>query len=344
MKILGIETSCDDTSVALVDCNDQGFFVLSEKTASQVEVHKKYGGVVPEVAGREHAENIFPVIEQVTQGHDKPDAIAVTAGPGLITGLLVGIEAAKILSYLWSVPLLDINHIEGHIHSVLIQRDEQQNKKIQFPAVCLTVSGGHTMIILVKNFGHYVTLGQSKDDAAGEALDKVGKLIGLEYPGGPKISRLAEKGNPEAMDFPRPMIGENNFDFSFSGLKTAALYWLKDNARKQNDHYMLPEKTKADFCASFEAALVEVLVFKTMKAAQKHEPRGLILAGGVSANRLLRRVMQKTADSINCPLLMAESGYSMDNAAMIAAAGYTHAKNSRYISWKNIKADPDWRL
>ena len=203
MKILGIESSCDDTSVALVEASDGGFEILAEKTASQIEIHKKYGGVVPEIAGRMHAEKILPVIEEVMKNQDKPDVIAVTSGPGLITGLLVGVEAAKTLSLLWGIPLVGVNHIEGHIHSVKIQNTEN---KIQYPLLALVASGGHSEIILSKAEGVYEKIGGTKDDAAGEAFDKVAKLLGFDYPGGPKISKFAKEGYPEAIKFPRPMI------------------------------------------------------------------------------------------------------------------------------------------
>ncbi|MBD3311605.1 MAG: tRNA (adenosine(37)-N6)-threonylcarbamoyltransferase complex transferase subunit TsaD [Candidatus Magasanikbacteria bacterium] len=341
MKILGIETSCDDTGAALVEATDDGFVVLSEKTASQIEVHKKYGGVVPEIAGRQHAENILPVIEAVLKNQEKPDVIAVTAGPGLMTGLLIGVEAAKTLSYLWEVPLVAINHIEGHIHSVLIG---DQKPKFSFPALCLTVSGGHTKLILINDFGDYTKIGETRDDAAGECFDKVGKLIGLDYPGGPKISKLAESGNPDAIDFPRPMINEGNFDFSFSGLKTAALYWLQENTEIKTAKCELSAVNRKDFCASFEQAIVDVLVTKTIKAAKKYKPKTIILAGGVSANKKLRETVQEASKTVNCELLPANPKYSMDNAAMIAAAAYHHALKKDFICWKNIEANPNWKL
>ncbi|MBU2542297.1 tRNA (adenosine(37)-N6)-threonylcarbamoyltransferase complex transferase subunit TsaD [Patescibacteria group bacterium] len=222
MIILGIESSCDDTSVALIDITDKRIEILAEKTASQIEVHKKYGGVVPEIAGRLHAEKILPVIESVfaeaTPDKEviKPDVIAVTSGPGLITGLLVGVEASKTLSYLWNVPIVSVNHIEGHIHSVQIQNHKSKIvNKFNYPVLSLVASGGHSEIILSTEEGKYEKIGGTCDDAAGECFDKVAKLLGFDYPGGPKISQFAETGNPEAIKFPRPMIDSDNFDFSF---------------------------------------------------------------------------------------------------------------------------------
>ncbi len=332
MNILAIESSCDDTSVALVNCSEKGTVILAEKTASQIDIHKKYGGVIPEIAGRKHAEAIFPVIEEVMNNQKKPDAIAVTSGPGLMTGLLIGVEAAKILSYLWNIPLISINHIEGHIYSTLLG---EENKKIVFPAMCLIVSGGHTELILMKDHGDYELIGKTRDDAAGEAFDKVAKLLGMDYPGGPQISKNAEKGNPTAINFPRPMIDSDDFDFSFAGLKTAVLYHMKDN----------PDANVADVCASFEQAAVDVLVSKTEKAVKKYNAKTLILGGGVSANTKLKESLQTIVDdsqisNFQFPI----SKYAMDNAAMIGAAAYEHAKKKNFTPWKDITADSNWKI
>ena len=397
MLILGIESSCDDTSVALLDSSDKGHFVLFEKTASQIEIHKKYGGVVPEIAGRMHAEKIVPLIDAALEGQPKPDAIAVTAGPGLITGLLVGVEAARALSYAWDIPLIRTNHIEGHVYSVVIASHSEAipntgganngiaaslkapRNDIQFPALCLIVSGGHTELILMKNHGKYKLLGATKDDAAGECFDKVAKLLGLPYPGGPQISKLAETGNQNAINFPRPMLKDENYLFSFAGLKTSALYWLRDNPplvipttkeeslsnfpthpypaqagntdrdpsllRLARDDKNRPISTN-DFCASFEQAIVDVLVAKTIKAATRYKPKTIILAGGVSANKKLRETLeyevkkQYPISNIQYPQLK----YCMDNAAMIAVAGYYHALKKDFTSWQKIQADPNWEL
>lgn len=341
-----------------MEATEEGFFVIAEKTASQIEVHKKYGGVVPEIAGRMHAENIFPVIESVKEGQSKPDVIAVTAGPGLITGLLVGVEAAKTLSYLWNVPLIGVNHIEGHIHSVEIPNDKLQiPSKILFPALCLVVSGGHTELILMKNHGEYGLIGKTRDDAAGECFDKVAKLIGFDYPGGPHISKYAMEGNPHAIEFPRPMLGENNYDFSFAGLKTSALYWLRDHelsAIKVNP-LNLPAgifgqtaepPTMSDFCASFEQAVVDVLVGKTLKASEQFHPKTIILAGGVAANKKLHTTLQEKISSLTpiSNFLFPVSSYCMDNGAMIAVAGYYKAQKKEFTPWDQLTVDPNWKV
>lgn len=339
MKILAIESSCDDTSVALLEVTDTGAVVIAEKTASQIEIHKKYGGVVPEVAGRMHAENILPVVEEVMKDNDKPDAIAVTSGPGLITGLLVGVEVAKSLSYIWGVPLIGMNHIEGHVHSVLLPEPGSTEaipfSTIQFPALALIASGGHTSLILMKDFGEYELVGNTRDDAAGEAFDKVAKMLDLPYPGGPKISKLAETGNIKAISFPRPMMKDDNFDFSFAGLKTAALYWLRDND-------LDGDVSINDFCASFEQAIVDVLVAKTIRAQKEFNAKTVILAGGVSANTKLRQTLEESIDDV--PLLLPPRSYCMDNAAMIGVAAYHHAKKEQFVNWKEIEANPNWKI
>jgi len=366
MIILGIESSCDDTSVALVDCSDSGFFVIAEKTASQIEVHKKYGGVVPEVAGRMHAENIVPLIETViAEGNEdkpfdmsqgKPDVIAVTAGPGLVTGLVVGVEAAKTLSYLWDVPLVAVNHIAGHVHSVQISDfkfqnanlDKHQDKKsaITYPAIALIVSGGHTELLLMRDPTTFELIGKTRDDAAGECFDKVGKLLGFEYPGGPMISQFATDGDPKAIEFPRPMLEEDNYDFSFAGLKTSALYWLRDNFGLQTTDYRLRTPLLNDFCASFEQAIIDTLVGKTIRAAERLKPKTIILGGGVSANKKLRESLQKTIKQL--PLISSFqfpiSRYCMDNGAMIAVAGYYKAIKREYTDWRKIEVDPNWKV
>ncbi len=363
--ILGIESSCDDTSAAVLAFHTDGTAeVLAQKTASQIDIHKAYGGVVPELAGRKHAENIMPVIEEVlgearlaplAQG--KPDAIAVTAGPGLLTGLLVGVETAKTLSYLWHIPLIRTNHIEGHIYSVLLA--SQKTDSLQFPALCLIVSGGHTELILMKDHGVYELIGKTRDDAAGECFDKVAKLLDLEYPGGPKISALAKTGRTDAIAFPRPMLKEPNYDFSFAGLKTSALYWLRDNKLSVTHgftsflpnllgHFGMsaPAITREDFCSSFETAIVDVLTQKTLKAIKRYNPKTAILAGGVSANQKLRDTLQSSIVvlSPDIQFLTCPREYSMDNAAMIAMAGYAHAQKNNFSSWDTITPDPNWHI
>lgn len=337
MLILGIESSCDDTSVALLDCTKKGCFIIKETTASQIEIHKKYGGVVPEVAGRLHAEKILPLIEEILKDSPKPKVVAVASGPGLITGLIVGTEAARALSYAWNIPLVAVNHLSGHIHSVEVQEKNSLNTtNIKYPALALIASGGHTEIVYIKKPGQYKILGKTKDDAAGECFDKVAKLLDLPYPGGPQISKLAETGNPKAIELPKPMLNQNNFDFSFSGLKTACLYWLQKNPK-----FYLP-----DFCASFEQTIVDVLVEKTLRAALKHKPKSIILGGGVSANKKLRETLKNRLSKTlpNATLFVPSIKYCMDNAAMIAVAGYYQAKNKKFTSWKKLNANPNWEL
>ncbi len=364
MLVLGIESSCDDTSVALLECSEQGLFVVNEKTASQIEVHKKYGGVVPEIAGRMHAEKIVPLIEAVLTGTNgerlKPDVIAVTAGPGLVTGLVVGVEAARALSFARDIRVVATNHLSGHIHSVEIKNTgtaQEPNTEIIFPALALLVSGGHTELILMKSHTEYERLGHTADDAAGECFDKVAKLLGFPYPGGPQISKQALGGNPDAIRFPRPMLDQDNFNFSFSGLKTAALYWLRDHnlAALSLIPPPLPAGmfgqvpaaiTVADFCASFEQAIVDVLVTKTIKAAKQYQPHTIILAGGVAANKRLRDTLgQQIAIHIpNSKFQIPTFKYCMDNGAMIAAAGYYLAVDKKFTHWKNLHVDPNWKI
>lgn len=348
MKILGIESSCDDTSVALLENTGNGFVVLAEKTASQIDIHKQYGGVVPEIAGREHAEAIVPLMAEVLAGQAKPDAIAVTSGPGLITGLIIGVEAAKTLSYLQNIPLIRTNHMDGHVHSVLLGKET--TPEIQFPALCLLVSGGHTELLLMRDHGVYEKLGSTRDDAAGECFDKVAKLLGLEYPGGPKISKLALDGNTSAIPFPRPMITEG-LDFSFAGLKTAALYWVRDHKFLHQipwyqKFWQKQTISQADFCASFEQAITDVLVEKTLRAAKLHSPKTIVLGGGVSANKKIRESLRAALLEYNpnAIFLVPEPKYAMDNGAMIAAAGYFQAQKNKFTSWKDIQADPNWEV
>ncbi len=372
MIILGIESSCDDTSIALINATDEGITVLAQKTASQIEIHKKYGGVVPEIAGRQHAENILPVVEEVLNNQPKPDVIAVTSGPGLITGLLIGVEVAKTLSYLWNIPLIGVNHIEGHIFSALLKEaGTTSTERFEYPALSLIVSGGHTELILMKNEGRYEIIGKTRDDAAGECFDKVAKLLDLPYPGGPQISKLGATGNPHAIPFPRPMLQEKNYDFSFAGLKTSALYWLRDHGpviasdpacrqagvrersnlvslfRLLRRSFLTPRNDRItinDFCASIEQAIVDVLVEKTLRAVEQYKPKTVILGGGVSANKKLRETLQSQLQTIGSQLVAPLPQYSMDNGAMIAAAGYSHAIKKEFVSWKNLTVDPNWKV
>lgn len=363
MLILGIETSCDDTSVALVDCSEAGCFVVAERTASQIDLHKIYGGVVPELAGRAHAETITPLIEEVLRNQPRPDVIAATAGPGLVTGLIVGIEAARTLSYAWNIPVVPVNHINGHIHSVEIKQQQKStlttsSTQILFPALALVVSGGHTELVLMKNHNESTIIGRTHDDAAGECFDKVAKLLDLPYPGGPKISKLAENGRADTIPFPRPMIQEKTYDFSFSGLKTSALYWLRDHslsAANLNPLAGMPSgifattkepPTLEDFCASFEQAIIDVLVTKTLRAAKEYKPKSILIVGGVSANRKLRETLNLAIQSelSETACLPSAPGYSMDNGAMIAIAGYYTFLNQGATPWQDLDVNPNWRV
>ena len=347
MKILGIESSCDDTSIALIEINQDTLQILAEKTASQVDIHAKYGGVIPEIAGRKHAEYIVPVIEEVLKGQQKPDAIAVTFGPGLITGLLVGVEAAKTLSYAWNIPVIPVNHIEGHFYSPEISKKERTRIAIEYPALALIVSGGHTELAVSRSEGQYEKIGGTRDDAVGECFDKVAKLLGIPYPGGPMISKLAEHGDGTKISFPRPMQHSHDFDMSFSGLKTSVLYWLEkhpitiNSPRHESSDGVY---TIEDVCASVQTAITDVLISKTTSAVDIHKPRTLILAGGVSANKKLRHELDLLAKKHALTCRIPELAYTTDNAAMIAVAGYHRYQAGKIVEWKNLAADPQSTL
>ncbi|ABO51389.1 O-sialoglycoprotein endopeptidase [Desulforamulus reducens MI-1] len=312
ITILGIETSCDETSAAvLVD----GVDLRSNIISSQIEIHKKFGGVVPEVASRKHLENVHPVIiEALDKAGVAPvdlDAVAVTYGPGLVGALLVGVAAAKAMAYSLDVPLIGVNHLEGHISANFLAQPD-----LQFPLLCLVVSGGHSDLVYLPSRGEYKLLGRTRDDAAGEAFDKVARSMGLGYPGGPLIDKLAKNGNPQAIQFPRAYLEEGSFDFSFSGLKSAVLNYL-NRAKMLNE-----EINKADLAASFQRAVVEVLVEKTIMATRKIGVKTIMLAGGVAANQGLRELLQERAALAGCQVFFPPINLCTDNAAMIACAGY----------------------
>ncbi|SRR6056297_898197 len=415
MKILGIETSCDETAASVVGGRGDKVKVLSNLVSSQVEIHKKYGGVVPEVAAREHVLNILPVVNEalkkagiktspkpslsrrgkneflpLSEGENKRgcdkeskkttsnpsllrrgaekvpplnkkgseevlskdevppsnkgrlgevDAIAVTQGPGLITSLMTGVETAKSLAFAWGVPLIGVNHIEGHIYANFIGPISNFQFPISdiFPSIILTVSGGHTMIILMKDHGKYELIGDTRDDAAGEAFDKAAQLLEIGYPGGPVISQYAQKFKSEPeIEFPRPMIRESNFDFSFSGLKTSILYKIEKDSNWK--------KKISEYCYAFQEAVVDVLVSKTLKAAREYSVSNIMIAGGVSANRELRQQLQDRADKENFKVFIPDLEYTTDNAAMVAAAGYFRARDKDFIDWRKIKVNPNLEL
>lgn len=306
MNVLGIETSCDDTAAAIVE---DGFTVKSSIFASELEQHRAFGGVVPEIASRAHLELINPVIAQALSSAAlprRPDAIAATIGPGLIGALLVGVSTAKAYAFAWDVPFIGVNHLEGHLAAAFLER-----RDLEFPLVVLLVSGGHTMLIEMRNRGEYAVLGQTIDDAAGEAYDKTARLLGLGYPGGPAIDALAQKGDPSRIRFPRG-LRESPYDFSFSGLKTSVMHAVQKR----------PEISPEDLCASFQEAVVDVLVEKTLRAARDIDARGICIGGGVAANSALRQRIIGLESSQQIPVFVPSRAMCTDNAAMIAAAGY----------------------
>lgn len=331
MRVLAIETSCDETAVAILEGDGDDIRVVSSLVRSQIDIHQAYGGVVPEVAAREHLEMMLPMLGRlVPQDGAGIDAIAVTYGPGLAPALRVGVETAKALAWSWKKPLVPVCHLEGHIYASWLSATPQ------FPVLALIVSGGHTELVLMKDHGVFERLGETFDDAAGEAFDKVAKMLGLPYPGGPAIDRLAEKGNPHAFAFPRAMLDRDDFMFSFSGVKTSVLYELRKNESKINE-----EGFRADIAASFQEAIVDVLVQKTMRAAGKYSPKSIVLAGGVAANIALRNRLTDTAKAVNIPVHLPDFKYSLDNAAMIGVAGYYRALRGISVDPIVLVADPN---
>ncbi len=315
MIILGIDTSCDDTSAGVVV---GGTRVLSNVVQSQVKVHHPHGGVVPELASREHLKNIMPVVQTALQKADVRmrdlDGIAVTVGPGLVGSLLVGLYYAKSLSYVHDIPLAAINHLEGHILSIFLEEEVPS-----FPFVALTVSGGHTSLYHVKGYGSYTQMGQTIDDAAGEAFDKVAKIFGLGYPGGVVIEELARDGRSDIIKFPRAYLSKDSFDFSFSGLKTSVSLYTKKwrETEMENGGVAL-----ADIAASFQESVVDVLIHKLMKAGEEKGVEEVVVAGGVACNGRLRSRLLKNASSEGVRVYYPRAEYCTDNGAMIAAAGY----------------------
>lgn len=313
--ILGIESSCDDTSAAVLKNNK----ILANVIANQ-DVHKFYGGVVPELASRAHQQNIIPVIHRALDianiNKNQLHAVAFTNGPGLLGSLLVGASFAKSFSMALKIPLIEVNHMHAHILAHFIE-DPQQPEKPEFPFLCLTVSGGHTQIVLIKDYFHMKVIGQTIDDAAGETFDKAAKIMGLPYPGGPLIDKLAREGNPDAIKFPHPNIPD--LDFSFSGLKTSILYFLRDRLKENPDFI---EENKADLCASIQRTIIDILMHKLRKAARQTGIKHIAIAGGVSANSGLRNAMLEEKEKSGWKVYIPKFEYSTDNAAMIAITGY----------------------
>ena len=418
MRILGIESSCDETAAAVIEISPSArsgraarVRVLSNVVASQVKLHAKFGGVVPHLAKREHQKNLVPVLLRALRESaardlgfkiydsrarerfrrvipkskllnlnsileresdllarmvkqvlplpaPKVDAIAVTVGPGLAPALWVGVNFARALSYLWKKPIIPVNHLEGHIYTNLLASDQigehgEVDENIQvhqakrfislttftFPALCLIVSGGHTELVLMRRYGDYRVIGETLDDAAGEAFDKVAKMMGLGFPGGPVIAKLAEKGDARAFNFPRPMISAKNYDFSFSGLKTAVLYTLRDLPQKPNI------KVKRDIVASFEQAVVDVLVAKTVRAAKQYRAKTAMIGGGVAANKKLRAALGAALAKQypSASYLVPHPSLTGDNALMIALAGWFN-RNKKTARWISIRAEANLRL
>jgi N6-L-threonylcarbamoyladenine synthase len=314
--ILGIESSCDDTSAAVLENNK----ILANIIANQ-DVHRKFGGVVPELASRAHQQNIIPVVDTAlkTAGIAKEQlkAIAFTRGPGLLGSLLVGTSFSKSLALGLGIPMVEVDHLQAHILAHFIQNSEGTKKIPSFPFLCLTISGGHTQIVLVTDYLETKVIGKTIDDAAGEAFDKAAKILGLGYPGGPVIDQLAKQGNPKKFVFPKPKIAE--LDFSFSGLKTSFLYFIRDELKKNIDFI---QQNLADLCASIQQTIVDVLIDKMIDASRLTGIKEIAIAGGVSANSVVRTRLNETGSALNWNVYIPEFQYSTDNAAMIAMAGY----------------------
>jgi len=343
MRILGIETSCDETAVAVVE---DGHKVLSNAITSQIDIHQKTGGVVPEVAAREHIINIIPVIEQALKEAnstwDDIDAIAAVPGPGLISALITGSLTASTIALIKQKPLIPVHHILAHIYGNWCDRDEN----FEFPILILTVSGGHNDLVLMKDHGEFELIGQSRDDAAGEAFDKVAKLLGLGYPGGPAIQKCAEAGNGNKKAFPLPKAKlDSPYDFSFSGLKTAVLYEVQSHYGKEFDPEKLNNQFVSDMAATFQQTVSETLVDNLLKAYDAYRPKEIHIAGGVSANLNLRQHAEEIFRQYNVPLKYPKKiAYCTDNAAMVASCGYfMYQKNqTKYSKWESITPSADF--
>ncbi|WP_088329825.1 tRNA (adenosine(37)-N6)-threonylcarbamoyltransferase complex transferase subunit TsaD [Lacimicrobium sp. SS2-24] len=331
MRILGIETSCDETGIAIYD-NQQG--LLSHELYSQVKLHADYGGVVPELASRDHVRKVIPLIEKaMNDANTQPgqiDGVAFTQGPGLVGALLVGSSVGRSLAYAWGVPAVGVHHMEGHLLAPMLD-----DPAPAFPFVALLVSGGHTMMVRVEGIGRYEMLGESVDDAAGEAFDKTAKLLGLDYPGGPLLAKLAQKGTPERFRFPRPMTDRPGLDFSFSGLKTFAANTIRSEGTDS--------QTKADIALAFETAVVDTLAIKCRRALEQTGLNRLVIAGGVSANQALRLKLETMMGKLNGKVFYPRAEFCTDNGAMIAYAGMQRLLAGQYEDL-DARAKPRWPL
>lgn len=333
IKILAIESSCDETAAAVVK---NGREVLSNIISSQIDIHTLYGGVVPEIASRKHMEKINQVIEEALKEAgctlDDIDAIGVTYGPGLVGALLVGVSAAKAISFASGIPLVGVHHIEGHISANYIE-----NTDLEPPFVCVVVSGGHTHLVIVNDYGKYEVIGKTRDDAAGEAFDKVARAIGLGYPGGPKIDRVAKEGNPKAIEFPRAKIDGSEYDFSFSGLKSAVLNYI-NGCKMKNE-----EINTADVAASFQQSVVDVIVERAVGATKKLGMDKLAIAGGVASNSAIRKALMDECEKEGIRFYSPSPGLCTDNAAMIGSAAYYEYINGVRSGW-DLNAVPNLKL
>ncbi|HQB76451.1 MAG TPA: tRNA (adenosine(37)-N6)-threonylcarbamoyltransferase complex transferase subunit TsaD [bacterium] len=345
MYILGIESSCDESAASVLKASGQKTEILSNVIASQINIHAQYGGVIPEIAAREHVLHILPTIDsalkQAKITHKDIKALAVTQGPGLITSLIAGVESAKALSLIWKKPLIPVHHVIGHIYANFINRPQAP----KFPLLALVVSGGHSNLIYMKEHYQFKIIGETRDDAAGEAYDKAAKMMGLGYPGGPIIAKYAEEyrqsGQKSTIQLPRPMLNSPDFDFSFSGLKTALLYQLQKDKNWK--------KRLSEYCFAFEQAIIETLIHKTLKAANKYQPQSIVLAGGVAANSALREQLSSNIkDKLpKIAFFLPEKQYTTDNAAMIASAGYFNYykhKNKAFLDYSRFKARCDLKI
>ena len=360
MNILAIETSCDETAIALVEFYQKKqkdsleIKILADKIASQIEIHAPYGGVVPRLAAREHIKNLSQIFKEILKNSKnskertsdfmkKIDLIAVTSGPGLMPCLLTGTSFAKALAYKYKIKITGINHLEAHLFSSLLSQSPSINlQRLKFPALGLIVSGGHTELILVKAIGEYELIGETLDDAAGEAFDKVARLLGLGYPGGPAIEKVAKNGNEDKFKLPRPMIGSPDYNFSFSGLKTAVLYKIKDYQGKSKivkENQKSLNRIKADMAASFQKAVVETLIKKTGKAIKEFNIKTLLVGGGVLANNQLREELKILSERVKTNLILPNKRYCGDNAAMIALAAYLNYCQDKDYSWQELKVN-----